>query len=39
MAVIGWITVVLVVLVVLIAAAVLLRSIPDIRRYSRIRKM
>ncbi len=39
MAVIGWITLVLVALVVLIAVAVLLRSIPDIRRYSRIRKM
>ncbi len=39
MAVIGWIALVLIALAVIVGVAVLLRSIPDIRRYSRIRKM
>lgn len=39
MNVVGWVAVVLVIVVVLIALFVLVRSIPDIRRYSRIRKM
>lgn len=39
MSIVGWIAVVLVIVLVLIGLAVLIRSIPDIRRYSRIRKM
>lgn len=39
MNVVGWIAVVLVVIALLVAIGVLIRSIPDIRRYARIRKM
>ncbi len=39
MSVVGYIAVALVAVGVLVALAVLVRSIPDIRRYSRIRKM
>lgn len=39
MNVVGWIFLVLVVIAVLLVIGLLLRSIPDIRRYSRIRKM
>ena len=39
MAVVGYIALALVAVVVLVGVAVLIRSIPDIRRYSRIRKM
>jgi hypothetical protein len=39
MSVVGWIAVVLVIIAALIGIGVLLRSIPDIRRYLAIRKM
>ncbi|MDX6310244.1 MAG: hypothetical protein QOI06_3290 [Nocardioidaceae bacterium] len=39
MAIVGWIAVLLVIAVVLVGLALVLRSIPDIRRYLAIRKM
>lgn len=39
MAIIGWIALIIVALVVLLALYVGIRSIPDVRRYLRIRNM
>jgi len=39
MSVVGYIALILVAVFVLVSLAVLVRSIPDIRRYSRMRKM
>ncbi len=39
MAVVGWIALVLIALIIIVGLYVFFRSIPDIRRYRRIRNM